>query len=53
MPQMSPLNWMILFMFFSSIFFLFNLLNFYMNLPIPYQNNIFKSNFMNKYNWKW
>nr|QRV62430.1 ATP synthase F0 subunit 8 [Graptodytes pietrii] len=52
MPQMAPMNWIILYMMFSIIFILFNFMNFYIfmiNKNTNKQKNIFKKNF----NWKW
>nr|YP_011020621.1 ATP synthase F0 subunit 8 [Anaxarcha graminea]WQH82612.1 ATP synthase F0 subunit 8 [Anaxarcha graminea] len=38
MPQMMPLNWLMLFLFFSGLLILFNVMNYYMfinkNIPI-------------------
>nr|ARH53756.1 ATP synthase F0 subunit 8 [Carpelimus fuliginosus] len=51
MPQMSPLNWLILFMFFIIIFMMFNMLN-YFNFfykPSKTLQNIKKF----PSNWKW
>nr|YP_010166650.1 ATP synthase F0 subunit 8 [Leconectes striatellus]QRV62741.1 ATP synthase F0 subunit 8 [Leconectes striatellus] len=53
MPQMAPMNWMILYMLFSVIFITFNFLNYYMfliNKQIKNNNN--KINFKS-INWKW
>nr|YP_010596320.1 ATP synthase F0 subunit 8 [Sthenias yunnanus]WAJ61222.1 ATP synthase subunit 8 [Sthenias yunnanus] len=51
MPQMAPLSWLILFLFFIMIFMIFNIKNFYMFNYLP------KSSISNKnivtYNWKW
>nr|YP_009073572.1 ATP synthase F0 subunit 8 [Aeolesthes oenochrous]BAP59122.1 ATP synthase F0 subunit 8 [Aeolesthes oenochrous] len=51
MPQMAPLNWLILFMFFTIIFILFNTVNYYsfmynVKQKIPIKNTV-------KFNWKW
>uniref|UniRef100_UPI0030E07679 ATP synthase F0 subunit 8 n=1 Tax=Monochamus guttulatus TaxID=2079363 RepID=UPI0030E07679 len=51
MPQMAPLNWLMLFMFFILIFLLFNIMNYY-----SYNYNIKiskKSKYLLTYNWKW
>nr|ATR80941.1 ATP synthase F0 subunit 8 [Cricula trifenestrata] len=55
MPQMMPINWMFLFFYFISIFFIFNILNYYI---FNFKNtNTFKKlyNMKNNYNfpWKW
>nr|QRG31125.1 ATP synthase F0 subunit 8 [Chrysochares punctatus] len=51
MPQMSPLMWTSLFMFFTIIMILFVLMNFFMKNYFPNK----KSFYMNKkiINWKW
>nr|ANJ70273.1 ATP synthase F0 subunit 8 [Hydroporus gyllenhalii] len=55
MPQMAPMNWLILYMFFSMIFIMFNFLNYYLfliNKNLNNNNNNMKM--MKKYfNWKW
>nr|AML25997.1 ATP synthase F0 subunit 8 [Staphylinidae sp. BMNH 1274240] len=51
MPQMAPLNWLILFMMFILIFLIFNFMNYYSYLYTP---KYFKpSTKMFKINWKW
>nr|APX39419.1 ATP synthase F0 subunit 8 [Altica palustris] len=51
MPQMMPLNWMFLFMFFNLIYFLVN--NFiYFSFLINKSKNKFKIKKLN-FNWKW
>nr|QRW36296.1 ATP synthase F0 subunit 8 [Graptodytes varius] len=52
MPQMAPMNWIILYMMFSIIFILFNFMNFYIfmiNKNSDKKKNIFKKIL----NWKW
>nr|QRV62450.1 ATP synthase F0 subunit 8 [Hydroporus apenninus] len=52
MPQMAPMNWLILYMFFSLTFIMFNFLNYYLFLINNKNNNINK--FLKKsFNWKW
>nr|ALO77336.1 ATP synthase F0 subunit 8 [Chirotenon longimanus] len=51
MPQMAPLNWLSLFMFFIVIFFIFNIYNFYSFLPTPPKKIIKKKS--TSINWKW
>nr|WMV01989.1 ATP synthase subunit 8 [Plagiodera versicolora] len=51
MPQMMPLNWLTLMIYFLSIFLLFNIMNYYMFF---YSFKVNKK--MKKYinlNWKW
>nr|AXS65099.1 ATP synthase F0 subunit 8 [Cerambycidae sp. 4 KM-2017] len=52
MPQMMPLNWLMLFLFFLIVFLLFNIINYYSFKPF-YKKSLI--NFKNKksFNWKW
>nr|WRO44926.1 ATP synthase F0 subunit 8 [Themus luteipes] len=52
MPQMAPLSWLNLFIFFIAVFLIFNSLNyFFFNKPcISHNKTIMKKN---NYNWKW
>nr|ARH54980.1 ATP synthase F0 subunit 8 [Deporaus tristis] len=51
MPQMAPLNWLTLFIFFIFIFMLFNMTNYFsFNYPIKTLKINKKSI---KYTWKW
>nr|ASY98442.1 ATP synthase F0 subunit 8 [Hestiasula hoffmanni] len=52
MPQMMPLNWLMLFMFFSILLILFNIMNYYIFI----NKNSFKIKpkmFMKIMTWKW
>nr|UOU84944.1 ATP synthase F0 subunit 8 [Platypalpus candicans] len=52
MPQMSPLNWLMLFIMFTIIFIMFCMLNYYSFLQQSHyqsQKTINKSSM----NWKW
>nr|WEF49681.1 ATP synthase F0 subunit 8 [Synendotendipes sp.] len=55
MPQMSPMLWSLLFLFFIFLFLFFNILN-YFNFILTYKNLdskekiSFSKNFLN---WKW
>nr|AXS66163.1 ATP synthase F0 subunit 8 [Cerambycidae sp. 9 KM-2017] len=51
MPQMAPLNWLILFIFFLSIFFLFNIMNYYIINLTPEKK--ITSKIKTSINWKW
>nr|YP_010486365.1 ATP synthase subunit 8 [Pseudoechthistatus chiangshunani]UVW93770.1 ATP synthase subunit 8 [Pseudoechthistatus chiangshunani] len=51
MPQMAPLSWLILFMFFLIIYLLFNISNFY-NFKYNSKSTLKNKNILN-YNWKW
>nr|AML26791.1 ATP synthase F0 subunit 8 [Scarabaeidae sp. BMNH 1274753] len=51
MPQMAPLNWLMLFIYFCMIFMIFNIMNYYMfNYKI--KNILFKKK-KSIMNWKW
>nr|ANJ70299.1 ATP synthase F0 subunit 8 [Acilius sulcatus] len=52
MPQMAPMNWLFLYIFFSMIFILFNFLNYYLFL-IYKQELTSKKFFKSMLNWKW
>nr|AYN50413.1 ATP synthase F0 subunit 8 [Nanophyes sp. CG271] len=51
MPQMSPLNWLLLFMMFTIIYLLFNIINYFSNLKLPSPKQTYKTSI--KFNWKW
>nr|APX39800.1 ATP synthase F0 subunit 8 [Gonioctena aegrota] len=51
MPQMMPLNWLTLFFYFTLIFMMFNIMNYYMFL-YPIKTSSTNKNYI-KFNWKW
>nr|ASL05696.1 ATP synthase F0 subunit 8 [Xylotrechus magnicollis] len=51
MPQMAPLNWLILFLFFTAIFLIFNTVNFYSFTYQPKEKESTKKKI--QFNWKW
>nr|YP_009646724.1 ATP synthase F0 subunit 8 [Gonioctena intermedia]APM86019.1 ATP synthase F0 subunit 8 [Gonioctena intermedia]AVX29544.1 ATP synthase F0 subunit 8 [Gonioctena intermedia]AVX29557.1 ATP synthase F0 subunit 8 [Gonioctena intermedia] len=51
MPQMMPLNWLTLFLYFTIIFCVFNIINYYMFL-YPIKISSTQKTTM-KFNWKW
>nr|ARH53769.1 ATP synthase F0 subunit 8 [Cercyon borealis] len=51
MPQMAPINWLFLFIFFIGIFMLFNSMN-YFSFKYPIKSYQFKSK-KTLMNWKW
>nr|YP_006576020.1 ATP synthase F0 subunit 8 [Sphenophorus sp. BYU-CO246]ACZ58547.1 ATP synthase F0 subunit 8 [Sphenophorus sp. BYU-CO246] len=51
MPQMSPLNWMSLYILFIFVFLIFNIINYFLFLYSPNQNKNFKKKIL--FNWKW
>nr|YP_010288404.1 ATP synthase F0 subunit 8 [Aleochara curtula]UKO31672.1 ATP synthase F0 subunit 8 [Aleochara curtula] len=51
MPQMAPLNWLFLFLMFTSTFLIFNSMNYF---SIMYNFKMKKlSHSKKKFNWKW
>nr|YP_010024738.1 ATP synthase F0 subunit 8 [Pseudothemis zonata]QOQ35033.1 ATP synthase F0 subunit 8 [Pseudothemis zonata] len=53
MPQMAPMSWIMLFIFFSLMLVIINILNYYLfNPKITLTNNDFKS-CKKKMNWLW
>nr|YP_010713095.1 ATP synthase F0 subunit 8 [Meromyza saltatrix]WDA93961.1 ATP synthase F0 subunit 8 [Meromyza saltatrix] len=53
MPQMAPINWLFLFLMFSMIFLLFNMMNYYSIIPSSPKLNLLKMMKTNSLNWKW
>nr|AML26406.1 ATP synthase F0 subunit 8 [Staphylinidae sp. BMNH 1274637] len=51
MPQMAPMNWLSLFIFFIVIFFMFNSLNYFCFLYQPKTFSLKKKH--TQINWKW
>nr|AVN67572.1 ATP synthase F0 subunit 8 [Schultesia lampyridiformis] len=51
MPQMMPLSWLSLYMFFISILMLFVFMNYYSFIPTPDHKS--KKLSQNLINWKW
>nr|WKU83789.1 ATP synthase F0 subunit 8 [Asarkina ericetorum] len=53
MPQMAPISWLLLFFFFSLIFIMFNMLNYFIYYPLINKSKMTKKiNLMNLH-WKW
>nr|ALO76838.1 ATP synthase F0 subunit 8 [Adoretus sp. ADO01] len=51
MPQMAPLNWLVLFIMFCSTFLVFNTLNYFsFNYPVKIKTHMPSTK---KINWKW
>nr|YP_009995288.1 ATP synthase F0 subunit 8 [Gymnochthebius lividus]QNP09691.1 ATP synthase F0 subunit 8 [Gymnochthebius lividus] len=52
MPQMAPMNWLVLFLLFSMIFIIFNSMNYF---SFKYSSLNFKNlkSLTNKLYWKW
>nr|YP_010138709.1 ATP synthase F0 subunit 8 [Compsilura concinnata]QQJ94226.1 ATP synthase F0 subunit 8 [Compsilura concinnata] len=54
MPQMSPINWLSLFIIFSMTFLMFNVMNYYIFMPMMPKSNLINKSKLNKsLNWKW
>nr|AXZ71058.1 ATP synthase F0 subunit 8 [Lonchoptera multiseta] len=53
MPQMAPLSWLILFIFFTIMFIFFNIMNYYnFNTSKKSKENMMMSKSIS-FNWKW
>nr|WAX39314.1 ATP synthase F0 subunit 8 [Homalosilpha sp. 1 ZQW-2020]WAX39327.1 ATP synthase F0 subunit 8 [Homalosilpha sp. 1 ZQW-2020] len=52
MPQMMPLSWLMLFIFFLTMFMLFNFINYFSHIPIKLltEKKMINIKIMN---WKW
>nr|QHZ87434.1 ATP synthase F0 subunit 8 [Orthetrum melania]BAD32645.1 ATPase subunit 8 [Orthetrum melania] len=53
MPQMAPMSWIMLFMFFSCMLLMINMLNYYLFNPKFNIKKESKSISSNPHNWKW
>nr|YP_010140016.1 ATP synthase F0 subunit 8 [Aulacochilus grouvellei]QQK56315.1 ATP synthase subunit 8 [Aulacochilus grouvellei] len=53
MPQMAPLNWLILFIYFVMIFLFINSMNYYLFYYTPKFFQINKFSHLPMLNWKW
>nr|AVN68129.1 ATP synthase F0 subunit 8 [Protagonista lugubris] len=53
MPQMMPLSWLTLLTFFSIMFLLYNLTNYFSHIPMPMKPLMKKNIIMKMLNWKW
>nr|YP_010953289.1 ATP synthase F0 subunit 8 [Psilochorema bidens]WMQ76554.1 ATP synthase F0 subunit 8 [Psilochorema bidens] len=53
MPQMMPLNWINLFIWFIIMFMLFNIFNFYLFNQPKMTSLSNQSTKLLKFNWKW
>nr|WRK67354.1 ATP synthase F0 subunit 8 [Barbibucca biremis] len=54
MPQMSPLSWWILFMFFIIMLVMICIMNYFVSVKKPNNNLIHELTFKKKImNWKW
>nr|AOY39659.1 ATP synthase F0 subunit 8 [Scolytinae sp. BMNH 1040065] len=51
MPQMAPISWMSLYLFFSLLFFMSCILNFYIFMYIPKTTSSKKNK--TPFHWKW
>nr|ARH54941.1 ATP synthase F0 subunit 8 [Coleoptera sp. 3 AH-2016] len=51
MPQMAPLNWTLLFIFFVFLYLFISILNYYIFEYAPKIKKFFKN--FNPSNWKW
>nr|QMS48769.1 ATP synthase F0 subunit 8 [Osmylus lucalatus] len=52
MPQMAPINWLTLFIYFTIVMFLFNVMNYFIiSYTPPASKTLFYST--NSLTWKW
>nr|ARH54523.1 ATP synthase F0 subunit 8 [Ocypus ophthalmicus] len=51
MPQMAPMNWLMLFILFTIIFLMVNCINYFSFFYSNKTSNLIKKN--NQINWKW
>nr|AXS64798.1 ATP synthase F0 subunit 8 [Phalacridae sp. KM-2017] len=51
MPQMAPLSWLLMFIIFSTIFLIFNIMNYY-NFLYPIKKTLIIKKKIS-INWKW
>nr|YP_009995353.1 ATP synthase F0 subunit 8 [Ochthebius glaber]QNP09769.1 ATP synthase F0 subunit 8 [Ochthebius glaber] len=52
MPQMAPMNWLVLFIMFSIIFLMFNSMNYFSFKYTPINKTMLNTNKF-KLTWKW
>nr|WKU84031.1 ATP synthase F0 subunit 8 [Ocyptamus dimidiatus] len=52
MPQMAPISWLFLFLLFSIIFILFNMMNYFIYIPMTFKSKNLKISSFSM-NWKW
>nr|AVN68345.1 ATP synthase F0 subunit 8 [Euphyllodromia sp. Z257] len=52
MPQMMPMSWLMLFIYFSILIIMFNYLNYYIQIKYP-SKTIFNMKLMKVMKWKW
>nr|ANJ70363.1 ATP synthase F0 subunit 8 [Colymbetes fuscus] len=53
MPQMAPMSWLTLYIFFAVIFMMFNFMNYYMFMINPSSQTTNKKMSKKSFNWKW
>nr|YP_009469773.1 ATP synthase F0 subunit 8 [Eomantis yunnanensis]AVE15777.1 ATP synthase F0 subunit 8 [Eomantis yunnanensis] len=52
MPQMMPMNWVLMFLFFVMIFILFNIMNYFSVYKLPTTKSSVKT-LTKTLSWKW
>nr|QYK19301.1 ATP synthase F0 subunit 8 [Macromia amphigena] len=53
MPQMAPMSWSLLFIFFTSILLIIATLNFFLYMPKTSEKSLESSMMPTSKNWKW
>nr|QDA21688.1 ATP synthase F0 subunit 8 [Orthetrum sabina] len=53
MPQMAPMSWILLFLFFSAMLLTINIMNYYILMPSMKSFNKVENLNVKSNNWKW
>nr|YP_009648956.1 ATP synthase F0 subunit 8 [Acisoma panorpoides]QDA21649.1 ATP synthase F0 subunit 8 [Acisoma panorpoides]UKM30542.1 ATP synthase F0 subunit 8 [Acisoma panorpoides] len=53
MPQMAPMSWILLFLFFSIMLLMINMMNYYLFTPSINSKTLEKKVDLKKNNWMW
>nr|YP_010261323.1 ATP synthase F0 subunit 8 [Gomphus vulgatissimus]UIB40230.1 ATP synthase F0 subunit 8 [Gomphus vulgatissimus] len=53
MPQMAPMSWLLLFLFFTIMLILFNTINYYLFIPKIEPSKTLESSKILNMTWKW
>nr|YP_009349951.1 ATP synthase F0 subunit 8 [Lipotactes tripyrga]AQM40125.1 ATP synthase F0 subunit 8 [Lipotactes tripyrga] len=53
MPQMSPMNWLTLFLMFTGTLIMFSFMNYFTMYSYPLYNKSTKDQCIFMFNWKW
>nr|QNV11586.1 ATP synthase F0 subunit 8 [Limnophora tigrina] len=53
MPQMAPISWLNLFIIFTISFMIFNMMNYFIYIPMMPKSSMKKESLINDLKWKW